>query len=203
MNKNRTDITSLVAHELKAPLRSISLHADLLGEAMAKGTPAERLSLLAAVKADVATAHALIDSLLVIRNRTARIADWPGLMDAVVAAANAPPGAIRVAPGPTGQVADALRLHFVLGSIVSNSLRHGKPPVDISYDGTTFVLSDHGLGFPDMFTFERLEATRGMALVRRVIAARGGVMKLGRTASGGARVEFTWPAPKPLLEVPA
>ncbi|MFD6812233.1 sensor histidine kinase, partial [Streptomyces anthocyanicus] len=44
---------------------------------------------------------------------------------------------------------DRRRLERVLGNLVANAHRHGRPPVVVTVDGATVAVRDHGPGYPE------------------------------------------------------
>ncbi len=107
--------------------------------------------------------------------------------------------------------ADALALERLLGNLLENARRYGKPPIEISigHTGTDAVLTiqDHGAGIPPeqreaaLTPFERLASHRGtdggsglgLAIVDRVVRQHHGVLSLEEVEGGGLRVRIRLP----------
>lgn len=72
-----------------------------------------------------------------------RVVSASGTDTEVVVAGGGPP--VRVET-------DKRRLERVLGNLVSNAHRHGRPPVVLTVDGPVVTVRDHGDGFPEYLT---------------------------------------------------
>jgi signal transduction histidine kinase len=111
--------------------------------------------------------------------------------------------------------ADPTRVHQMLGNLVSNAMKYGSPPVEISAtpaDGfATVRVVDHGAGVPEEFRsrlfgqFSRAEGARvngmglGLFVVRSLTEAQGGQAWHEDVPGGGSAFCFTLP----LVEQPA
>lgn len=119
---------------------------------------------------------------------------------------------VRVAPGLRAEV-DELRLRQALGNLLENALRHtprgGRVTIEAEQrDGALRVeVRDTGEGFPPgslpgvFEAFARPDASRsdggaglGLAIVRAVAEAHGGVVEASNAPGGGAAVVLTIPA---------
>ncbi len=108
--------------------------------------------------------------------------------------------------------ADSLALGRLLDNLISNALKHGKPPVEISLkqvDKKYALISvcDHGEGIPAerreeaLRAFTRLDSARtktgsvglGLALVETITHAHQGHLDLKDGDAGGLRVDITLP----------
>lgn len=144
--------TADVAHELRTPLTGLSAAAELLPP----GRPSEL------VRDRVRTMRALTEDLLEISRLDARteqvdldIHELAPLVERVVRASGTKT-AIRVvgAEAYTGArdvrvETDKRRLERVLGNLIANAHKHGRPPVVLTVDGPVVTVRDHGPGFPD------------------------------------------------------
>ncbi|WP_071058490.1 ATP-binding protein [Pelistega sp. MC2] len=106
---------------------------------------------------------------------------------------------------------DTLALGRLLDNLISNALKHGKPPVEISlskhHQFAKISVADHGNGIPAdrreeaLRAFSRLDSARtktgsvglGLALVDNIVQAHHGKLTLGSHSSGGLLVEIELP----------
>lgn len=117
--------------------------------------------------------------------------------------------------------ADPDRIDQVLSNLLENAVRHGKGTVTLevmqatdvlaedeqSVPAVAVVVSDEGDGIPDedlqrVFTrfwhgSRRGGTGLGLYLVRGLVEAHGGSVRVGRAPSGGAQFRFTLPAGAP------
>ncbi|GGU92859.1 sensor protein CseC [Streptomyces albospinus] len=79
---------------------------------------------------------------------------------------------------------DPRRLERILGNLIANAARHGKPPIEVTVEGRVLRVRDHGVGFPEALLRE------GPSRFRTGSSDRAGVGHgLGLTiAAGQARV---------------
>ncbi|MFF0451530.1 ATP-binding protein [Streptomyces sp. NPDC004609] len=156
--------TADVAHELRTPLTGLTAAAELLPP----GRPAEL------VRDRVRAMRALTEDLLEISRLDAGsetvdldMHELSSLAERVARAAGSagPPGAAGT-PGGSGATGsfgngtevrvvrdatvetDRRRLERVLGNLVANAHRHGKPPVVLTVDGPVVTVTDRGPGYP-------------------------------------------------------
>ncbi|NLY63517.1 MAG: HAMP domain-containing protein [Alcaligenaceae bacterium] len=107
--------------------------------------------------------------------------------------------------------ADTLALGRLLDNLISNALKHGKPPVevDMQMENRQAVISvcDHGNGIPPerrteaLRAFSRLDSARtltgsvglGLALANSIVKAHHGSLELRNSETGGLHVKITLP----------
>ncbi|WP_354643681.1 HAMP domain-containing sensor histidine kinase [Kitasatospora camelliae] len=142
-----------VSHELRTPT------ASLLAAAAALDNPATRDGAAVLIAPQLRRLAALTEDLLEISRLDAGEAvllpqpiDLADLV-ADVAAHCEDPAAVSVrAEGDTGAEVDPRRIHTVVGNLVSNALRHGSAPVEVTVSGTADTVAvrvaDHGPGVP-------------------------------------------------------
>ncbi|MET7857089.1 ATP-binding protein [Streptomyces sp. NPDC005318] len=201
--------TADVAHELRTPLTGLSAAAELLPP----GRPAEL------VQDRVRTMRALTEDLLEISRLDARTEEVDLAVHALVPLAERTVSAsgtetvIRVvgacAGARTVQVeTDKRRLERVLGNLIANAHRHGRPPVVLTVDGPVVTVRDHGPGFPDYlltggpqrFRTEGGGKGHGLGLTIAVgqSAVIGAELVLSNAPDGGAVARLTLPEYVPL-----
>lgn len=135
--------TADVAHELRTPLTGLSAAAELLPE----GRPAEL------VRDRVRAMRSLTEDLLEISRLDAGsetvdldVHELPYLAERVVRASGTDTK-LRIL-GECAVETDKRRLERVLGNLVANAHKHGKPPVVLTVDGAVVTVTDHGTGYP-------------------------------------------------------
>ncbi|WP_123527545.1 HAMP domain-containing sensor histidine kinase [Streptomyces sp. 840.1] len=193
--------TADVAHELRTPLTGLSAAAELLPP----GRPAEL------VQDRVRTMRALTEDLLEISRLDTRteqvdldVYELAPLARRVVAASDTGTGAEVVEDGPPVRVeTDRRRLERVLGNLISNAHRHGRPPVVLTVDGPVVTVRDHGEGFPAYLTedgpqrFRTEGGSKGHGLGLTIAAGQARVMGarlvFENAADGGALARLTLP----------
>ncbi|MEU8954507.1 HAMP domain-containing sensor histidine kinase [Streptomyces sp. NPDC048518] len=177
--------TADVAHELRTPLTGLHAAAELLPP----GRPTEL------VRDRVAALRTLTEDLLEISRLDAkservdldahRLAP---LAERVVRSSGE--GTELVVVRDVCVETDRRRLERVLGNLVANAHKHGRPPVLVTVDGPVVTVRDHGDGFPDYLVEHgpqrfRTEGTssKGHGL--------GLTIALGQAAVLGARLTFS------------
>jgi signal transduction histidine kinase len=166
--------TADVAHELRTPLMGLVTSAELLPEGEVTELVRDRVRVL----------RALIEDLLEISrlDAGAERADRASVpLDQVVEESVRRTGLqVRLAVnGDPVADTDPRRLDRIVANLVANAHRHGRPPVEVTVDGTTIVVRDHGPGFPDELLAE------GPQRFRTGAAERGRGHGLGLTIAAG------------------
>uniref|UniRef100_A0AAU2VPH5 histidine kinase n=1 Tax=Streptomyces sp. NBC_00008 TaxID=2903610 RepID=A0AAU2VPH5_9ACTN len=193
--------TADVAHELRTPLTGLSAAAELLPP----GRPSEL------VQDRVRTMRALTEDLLEISRLDTRteqvdldVYELAPLARRVVAASGTDTGVGVVGDGPPVRVeTDRRRLERVLGNLIGNAHRHGRPPVVLTVDGPVVTVRDHGGGFPGYLTeggpqrFRTEGGSKGHGLGLTIAAGQARVMGaqlvFENAADGGAVARLTLP----------
>ncbi|MFI1158614.1 ATP-binding protein [Streptomyces sioyaensis] len=147
--RTERQFTADVAHELRTPVGGLLAAADLL-------PPGETEDLL---RARVRDLRGLVEDLLEISRLDAG-AEQPVRalvpLGAVVSEAvtrTGPDTEVTVADAPGEEAAqtvetDPRRLERIVSNLVVNAHRHGGTPVQVTVEGPTVVVRDHGPGFP-------------------------------------------------------
>jgi signal transduction histidine kinase len=201
-----------VAHELRSPLASLRVQADVN---LRHGATDEDHADLAA---ELARMSALVEDLLVLARLDAGEpppAPHPPVEPRDLLPAVADGGTPVVAVGP---VADGvlpmsrLELERVVGNLVDNARRHARSRVEVTFaqedDESVLSVADDGAGIPvpdreRVFDrFARLEDDRardtggtglGLAISREIVRRRGGDIRLGTSSAGGLLAEVRFP----------
>ena len=220
LDRERSDLVATVAHELRSPLTGVRGFTATLLARWDRFNDDQKKMIMESVHTDTDRLTRLIAELLEIaRIDTNRLTlhlqafDPRTVLDRVVASAQAGTGReIEVVgdPAPPLIMADPDRFAQVLTNVVDNALRHGEGQVTITVEPgdagdelLTMVVEDEGEGIdPEIrrrvFTKFWKSGARGgsglgMYLVHGLIKAQGGSVEIGDAASGGARIELTWP----------
>lgn len=215
-NRDLDEYAHTITHDLKAPLRAIH---QLVGEAAGlaeSGQAAASQAMLAQAGSRVELLFARIDQTL-SHARARRADDEPVPAERLVADVVA-----DLAPRPgltvTHDVARVVvhvepeALRHVVQNLVDNALRHhdlpqGRVHVAARDAGPwlEFVVADDGPGIPEglreraFVLFDTLGKDTGgasgvgLALVRRLVEARGGAISLEGNEPRGCFFRFTWP----------
>ncbi len=206
-----------VAHELRNPLASLRIQADVNRR---HGASDEDHADLAA---ELGRLSALVEDLLVLARLDA--GDELPPADPPAAPAVVLPGFATSPDDPAGpevmvgELAEGtvpmtrLELERVVGNLVDNALRHARSRVDLGFRRTAreVVLSvaDDGAGVPAaerervFDRFARLDEARdrdsggtglGLAIVRELVRRRGGDIRLGDSSYGGLLAQVRFPS---------
>ncbi|MFJ4469162.1 ATP-binding protein [Streptomyces sp. NPDC089424] len=175
--------TADVAHELRTPLTGLHAAAELLPP----GRPTEL------VRDRVAALRTLTEDLLEIsrldtgRERLDLDTEELGALARRVVRASGTDTAVRVVRD-TRVETDRRRLERVLGNLVANAHKHGRPPVVLTVDGPVVTVRDHGAGYPEYLV------AHGPQRFRTEGGAKGHglglTIALGQAEVLGARLEF-------------
>jgi two-component system, OmpR family, sensor histidine kinase MtrB len=178
--------TADVAHDLRTPVTGLLTAAELL--------PPSRPSELVRDRAKVL--RGLVEDLLEIARFDSGVeqADLEHIgLGAFVASAVgrlrmqqaiAPDSVVVRQTGPDATVStDSRRVERILANLIVNGLRHGRPPIEVTVQGRTVEVVDHGTGYPEELIAE------GPRRFRSGMAERGAGHGLGLTiAAGHAKV---------------
>ncbi|QGV78575.1 ATP-binding protein [Streptomyces ficellus] len=194
--------TADVAHELRTPLTGLSAAAELLPA----GRPAEL------VRDRVKAMRALTEDLLEISRLDTRtetvdldVHELGPLAERVVRASGTATE-VRIVRDARVET-DRRRLERVLGNLVANAHKHGRPPVALTVDGPAVTVRDHGPGYPEYLLehgpqrFRTESGSKGHGLGLTIAAGQASVIGaelLFRNApEGGAEARLTLPAAPP------
>ncbi|ORT61382.1 HAMP domain-containing sensor histidine kinase [Streptomyces sp. CB03238] len=190
--------TADVAHELRTPLTGLSAAAELLPP----GRPAEM------VRDRVKAMRALTEDLLEISRLDARtetvdldVHELGPLAERVVRASGTDTE-VRIVRDARVET-DKRRLERVLGNLVANAHKHGRPPVALTVDGPVVTVRDHGPGYPQYLLehgpqrFRTESGSKGHGLGLTIAAGQASVigaeLHFTNAPSGGAEAHLTLP----------
>jgi len=221
--RDRADLVSTVAHELRSPLTSVKGFTATLLNKWDRFNDEQRLLMLQTVNADADRVTRLITELLdVSRIDAGRLELRRQVVDLGAAVRRLVEGRV-VSGDPTDrfEVVDADNLpemwldpdkmDQVLANLVDNAIRHGAGRVTITLapagDGLALVVTDEGDGVAEEIrnlVFRRFwRAGRrggtglGLYIVKGLVEAHGGTVAVEAAASGGAAFRIALPPGTP------
>jgi PAS domain S-box-containing protein len=224
-NEALDQFTATVSHDLKAPLRHLSMFAEMISEDLHRGDIAELPHYADHVRKSAARMRRIIDSLLEFSQITYRIAapkpvslsdvvrDALALLESHVQEVD---GRVEVAPMPQ-VMGDPELLKRLAQNLIGNALKYRRPgeaPNVRVYcrqgeNGVDFIVEDDGIGIDPQHVgrifevFQRLHRDEtvyqgtgiGLALARRIVESHNGVIALDTHYAPGARFVVTFPQP--------
>lgn len=184
----RDDFMSMIAHELRNPLNSVYLQAQLRRKMLSEGRTPDAKAFLHMVERDERQIRSMIrlldDMLDVSRVRTGRLTVVPGpfdlaesvrsVVEAIGEQARAAGVTLELAAPPTLPcVGDEFRIEQVVTNLLTNALRYGQGrpvSVTVATSGTEALVSvrDRGMGIAPQDQeriFEQFERAQGDAQV--------------------------------------
>ena len=218
-NRELDQFAYVTSHDLKAPLRGIGSLAEWIEEDLGPALAGDVLRKMGLLRGRVARMEALIQGILDF-SRASRVTDKREAVDVrklVVEASEllAPPPPARVEVEGELPVVHTVRvsLQQVLMNLIGNALKHAARPdarvVVGARDGGDhweFRVTDNGPGIAAQYhervwgIFQTLEARDkventgiGLAIVKKIVEGRGGVVAIDSAVGHGATFRFTWP----------
>ncbi|MEP6462020.1 MAG: PAS domain-containing sensor histidine kinase [Frankiaceae bacterium] len=221
--RERADLVSTFAHELRSPLTSVKGFAATMLAKWERFSDEQKKLMLQTINSDADRVTQLITELLdVSRMESGRLELRCQLVDvpdrirhtfASQGGAGEPPDRFRLRVlGPLPEVwADQGKIDQILGNLVENAVRHGAGTVEVSVtpagDGVELVVTDEGGGIaaevaPRLFTKfwragHRGGTGLGLYITRGLVEAHGGTIKADNAPDGGARFRVRLPAGSP------
>ncbi|MGB3653793.1 MAG: CHASE3 domain-containing protein [Rivularia sp. (in: cyanobacteria)] len=217
-NQELDSFAYIASHDLKAPLRGIVNLSEWLEEDIKDDLKAENQQQLQLLRKRVYRMEALINGLLEY-SRVGRIqtpsekVDVSELLAEIIDSIN-PPSTfkIEIAPQMPVFITKKLLLSQVFANLIGNAIKHHprddgnlKISVEESYQLYQFILADDGRGIDPanqdkIFTiFQTLESRDkkentgvGLSIVKKIVEAEGGKIRLESELGKGAVFYFTW-----------
>ncbi|MEZ7007185.1 ATP-binding protein [Streptomyces sp. AD55] len=190
--------TADVAHELRTPLTGLHAAAELLPP----GRPTEL------VRDRVAALRTLTEDLLEIsrldsgRERLETAPEELGALARRVVRGSGTDTRVEVVRDARVET-DRRRLERVLGNLVANAHRHGRPPVVVTVDGPVITVRDHGDGYPAYLPAHGPQRFRteggatghglGLTIARGQAEVLGARLAFANPPDGGAQATLTLP----------
>ncbi|MFI8385222.1 histidine kinase dimerization/phospho-acceptor domain-containing protein [Streptomyces sp. NPDC085540] len=173
--------TADVAHELRTPLTGLQAASELLPEGRPTELVRERVRTMRQLTEDLLEISRLDSGSEVVESDLHQLGR---LVRRVVRASGTDSEVVVVRDAHVET--DRRRLERVLGNLVANAHKHGRPPVVLTVDGPVVTVRDHGEGFPEYLTAHGPQRFRsggkGHGLGLTIAAGQAGVI--------GARLEF-------------
>ena len=225
--RDRADLVSTVAHELRSPLTSVKGFTATLLAKWHRFNDDQKRVMLETVNADADRVTRLITELLdVSRIEAGRLEMRRQVVDLacearkVIAgrvAAGEPEDRFRLdEKGPPPELwLDPDKISQILGNLIENAVRHGAGTVTVVVEpdahtkGAVVSVRDEGEGIPPEAAkrvfrqFWRGHGNRrsgtglGLYIVKGLVEAHGGTIAVQRAPGGGAEFRFTLPAGAP------
>jgi signal transduction histidine kinase len=224
-DRNRADLVSTVAHELRSPLTSVKGFTATLLAKWHRFNDDQKRVMLETVNADADRVTRLITELLDVSRIDAgrlevhrQVVDLAEEARKVIAgrvAAGDPEDRFRLGVrGPLPEMwLDPDKIAQIMGNLVENAVRHGAGTVTIEIapdnGGAVVVVRDEGEGIPPEAAqrvfrqFWRGQDRRrggtglGLYIVKGLVEAHGGTITVRQAPGGGAEFRFTLPAGAP------
>jgi len=223
-NQELESFSYAAAHDLKAPLRGIRNLSDWLFEDLDGVIPDDNQIQLQMMGQRVERMETLLNDLLEYSrlgrtNQQIESIDVEDLIQDLLTAFQVSPDiVIRLAtPLPTIE-GRALRLRRVFSNLISNAVKYGcvdqQGEIILSAEETSswydFAIADHGPGIDPAYhkkifgIFETIQPADahstgiGLAIVKKLVEAEGGSVRVASEVGQGATFYFTWPKqPRP------
>lgn len=218
VNEDLEEFAGTVAHDLKAPLRSVNNVVDWIHQDFSGRLPPEVESHLERLQTQVSQMNALVHALLQFaKGREGAEAQTVGtaeLVDQLIQLLS-PPDDIEIECDATSMPTFStarVPLELVLRNLISNAIEHhapsgGKIWIWCEERGGfyQFHIKDDGPGIPEnerskiFKIFYRPQSNRtdgtgmGLALVRKIVDQFGGEIELISSTGEGCLFRFTWP----------
>lgn len=182
---NEQRFTADVAHELRTPLMGLVVSAELLPESEATELVRSRVRVLRTLVEDLLE----ISSLDAGAERADRALVPLGRFVEESLSRTGLQAKLTVTGDPVADT-DARRLDRIIANLVTNAHRHGRPPVEVTVNGTAIVVRDHGPGFPGALLADGPQRFRTGAAERGRGHGLGLTIALGQAQVIGAGLAF-------------
>jgi PAS domain S-box-containing protein len=224
-NAHLADFMAMLSHDVRQPLANIVGLGELLLEDWQHAPDKAKLSDVQRMTAAGHRAGDLVTDILTLAQldagaliaRANPIDVSRAVREAVAGYQSSYPAPIAVvAPDQTSGLADPAHLQLILGNLLANATKYGRPPTTVTVsnrrDRITIEVADHGEGVPEAFVphlFERFTRAEtgvattangtglGLYLVRQLAEAGGLTIGYQPTRPSGATFTISVPCPTP------
>ncbi len=222
-NRELDQFAYVASHDLKAPLRGIANLAQWIEDDLKESMPDETRQQMRLLTGRVHRMEALINGILAY-SRAGRVSDQPESVDvgallteSIELLSPAPPASIQVETRMPVVHAERVPLQQVFLNLMNNALKHSQRPDTIVRvrasevgDVWEFSVADNGPGispeyheriwgiFQTLRARDEVEGTGiGLSVVKKIVEARGGQVRVESAPGQGATFFFTWPKSTP------
>ena len=228
-NRELDQFAYITSHDLKAPLRAIANLSEWIEDDFGPSLTDETRSNMKLLRSRVTRMQSLLNSLLEY-SRAGRhsapvtVVDVHSLLTEILQTLD-PPNTfttVIVAPMPT-MLTRRQPLQQVFTHLIDNAIRHHPTKMGIINvsvadlgDRYEFAISDNGDGIDAQFQeriytiFQTLKARdlqenmgAGLAIIKKIVTAEGGIIRLESTVGNGATFWFTWLKQSPNAPTPS
>ncbi|KFE71962.1 two-component sensor histidine kinase [Hyalangium minutum] len=222
-NKELDQFAYVASHDLKAPLRGITNLAQWIGDDLKDIMPDETRGQMRLLTGRVHRMEALINGILDY-SRAGRVRDKPESVDVgallnetIELLSPAPPASIQVETRMPVLHCERVPFQQIFLNLISNALKHAMRPDALvrvrcseTANGWEFAVADNGPGiapeyheriwgiFQTLRARDQVEGTGiGLSVVKKIVEARGGSVRVESAEGQGATFFFTWPTSTP------
>ncbi|MFJ8014124.1 histidine kinase dimerization/phospho-acceptor domain-containing protein [Streptomyces sp. NPDC096339] len=201
--------TADVAHELRTPLTGLQAASELLPEGRPTELVRERVRTMRQLTEDLLEISRLDSGSEVVETDLHQLGRLAGR---VVRASGTDTHTELVVVRDAHVETDRRRLERVLGNLVANAHKHGRPPVVLTVDGPVVTVRDHGDGFPDYLMEHGPQRFRsgggkghglGLTIAVGQAEAIGAELSFRRAEGGGGLAVLNLPESPPQAPPPA
>ena len=228
-NRELDQFAYITSHDLKAPLRAIANLSEWIEDDFGPSLTDETRSNMKLLRSRVTRMQSLLNSLLEY-SRAGRhsapvtVVDVHSLLTEILQTLDPPSTftTVIVAPMPT-MLTRRQPLQQVFTHLIDNAIRHHPTKMGIINvsvadlgDRYEFAISDNGDGIDAQFQeriytiFQTLKARdlqenmgAGLAIIKKIVTAEGGIIRLESTVGNGATFWFTWLKQSPNAPTPS
>jgi signal transduction histidine kinase len=211
----------IAAHDLKSPLRAIENISSWLEEDVGEIIPAASKKHLQELRNRVRLMDKMLDDTLEyarietkIEAQSNMVVSGQSLVEEIIELLDLPPNFnVKIGNDLAHLSLKKLPLQQVLFNLVNNAIKHHDKPaglieVDAQENNTEYIfhVRDDGPGIEPQYhhkifeMFQTLQSREkskgrgmGLAMVRKIVSAAGGVINVKSTLGQGAEFQFTWP----------
>lgn len=179
--------TADVSHELRTPLAGLLMASELLEPGRPTDMVRDRIQTLRRLTEDLLEISRLDAQVERAEHDTHRL----GPLAERAARATGLETKVQVVRDVSVQT-DRRRLERVVGNLVGNAHKHGRPPVTLTVDGPVVTVRDHGGGYPDHLLDHGPQRFRSQSQNGRKLGhGLGLTIALGQARVLGAGLEFS------------